>query len=62
MAGVDASGTLDIRFEAGIREAKLFFSLDNILAQLVYPGALIVPVYPLPDQAFRFGVFWPIWG
>jgi len=59
---VEAAGTVDVRFEAGIREAKIFISVDNILAQMVYPGALNVPVYPLPAQAFRLGVYWPIWG
>lgn len=59
---VDGSGTLDVRLEAGIREATLFLSFDNVLARSVYPGVLVVPVYPLPARAFRFGVFWPIWG
>ena len=58
---VDASGTVDIRLEAGIREATLYVSYDNALAGLLYSGALTVPVYPLADRAFRFGVQWPIW-
>jgi hypothetical protein len=61
-AEVRSSGTLDLRLAAGIREATLFLSFDNILADLAYPGALVVPVYPLPAQIFRFGVLWPIWG
>ncbi|MFC2085747.1 putative porin [Bacteroidota bacterium] len=56
------SGTLDIRLEAGIREATIFLSVDNVLSGLAYPGVLVVPVYPIPAQAFRFGVLWPIDG
>jgi hypothetical protein len=58
---VSSSGTVDIRLEAGIREATLYVSVDNVLAGLLYSGAMVVPVYPLPDRAFRFGVKWPIW-
>lgn len=54
------SGTLDVRFTAGIRGTTISLSVDNVLAGILYPGALIVPVYPLPARAFRFGVFWPI--
>ena len=62
-ANVNAgSGTLDVRVEAGIRGTTIFVSVDNVLAGLVYPGTLIVPVYPIPARAFRFGVFWPIDG
>jgi hypothetical protein len=59
---VASSGTLDVRLQAGIREATIFVSVDNILSGWLYPGTLLVPIYPLPSQAFRFGVFWPIWG
>jgi hypothetical protein len=55
------SGTLDVGLEAGIREATLFFSMENVLSGTpVQPGTLIVPVYPLPERRFRFGVYWPI--
>ncbi len=55
------SGTMDVTLEAGIREATLFFTMENVLSGTpVLPGTLIVPVYPLPEQRFRFGVFWPI--
>ncbi len=57
---VGNSGTLDFRMEAGIREATVFVGFENILSGLSYPGTLLVPNYPLPAQAFRFGVFWPI--
>jgi hypothetical protein len=52
---------LDVGLEAGIREATLFFSMENVLSGTpVQPGTLIVPVYPLPERRFRFGVYWPI--
>lgn len=54
------SGTVDFRIDAGIREATIFLSLDNILADFLYPGTLVVPVYPLLPKAFRFGLLWPI--
>ncbi len=55
-------GTLDVTFEAGIRDATLFFTFENVLSGTVLqPGVLVVPVYPLPERRFRFGVFWPIW-
>ena len=54
-------GTMDVGLEAGIREATLFFTMENVLSGTpVQPGTLIVPVYPLPERRFRFGVFWPI--
>lgn len=55
------SGVMDVALEAGIREATLFFTMDNVLSGTpIQPGTLIVPVYPLPERRFRFGVFWPI--
>lgn len=55
-------GTLDATFEAGIRGATLFFTFENLLSGTrLQPGVLVVPVYPLPERRFRFGVFWPIW-
>lgn len=55
------SGTLDLHLEAGIRGATLFLSYENILSgTALQAGALLVPVYPLPQRQFRFGVFWPI--
>lgn len=55
------SGTLDVRFEAGIRGATLFLAYDNALSGTpLQTGTLLVPVYPLPEQNFRFGVYWPI--
>lgn len=56
------SGTLTVGLEAGIRDATLFLTYENALSGTpLQPGVLIVPVYPLPEQRFRFGVFWPIW-
>jgi hypothetical protein len=55
------SGTIDLHLEAGVREAVIFLSYENALAgtQLLR-GNMIVPLYPLPEQRFRFGVHWPI--
>lgn len=55
------SGTLDVVAEAGVRTAKLFLAYENVLSGTsVMAGTLLVPVYPLPEQRLRFGVFWPI--
>lgn len=54
------SGTLDFHVEAGIREATIYVGVENLLSGFSYSGTMLVPVYPLPAQAFRFGVFWPI--
>lgn len=59
----DPSGTMDIALQAGIREATLFLAYENVLSGTpLQPGVLIVPVYPLPERRFRFGVYWPISG
>jgi hypothetical protein len=53
---------LDVALKAGIRDATLFLTFENVLSGTsLQPGVLVVPVYPLPEQRFRFGVFWPIW-
>jgi len=58
---VGPSGTVDVRAEAQIRDATLFFTFQNVQAGTqVQPGTFVVPMYPLPPQQFRFGVFWPI--
>ncbi len=55
------SGTLDLFVEAQVRTATLFLVYENVLSgSALQPGTLIVPVYPLPERRFRFGVFWPI--
>lgn len=55
------SGTLDLIAEAGVRTATFFVAWENALSgTVVTPGNLVVPVYPLPDRRFRFGVYWPI--
>jgi len=56
------NGTLNVALEAGIRDATLFLTFENVLSGTqLQPGVLTVPVYPLPEQRFRFSVFWPIW-
>lgn len=58
---VGPSGTIDVHAEARLRDASLFFSLENVQAGTeLQPGTFIVPVYPFPARQFRFGVFWPI--
>ena len=60
---VEASSTLDVYFETRVRDASIFLVYENALSGTVLlPGNLIVPVYPLPAQRFRFGVYWPISG
>lgn len=60
-ANVGPSGTVDVRAEVQFRSATLFFTFQNIQAGTqLQPGTFVVPVYPLPPQQFRFGVFWPI--
>jgi len=56
-------GALDLVVEAGLRGATLFLVWENVLSGTdVTPGNLLVPIYPLPEQRLRFGVFWPITG
>ena len=58
---VNASGTLDLYLEGGVRSATLFLAYENILSGTrLLVGNLIVPDYPLPERRLRFGVFWPI--
>ena len=60
---VESSGTLDAVMEIGVRTAKIFVSMENILSGTsLLIGNQLVPDYPLPEQRFRFGVFWPISG
>lgn len=55
------AGVLDLHAEVQIRTATLFFSYENALSgTAVQTGTLTVPLYPLPQQHFRFGVYWPI--
>jgi hypothetical protein len=54
------SGSLDLVVEGGIRTATLFLTVDNLLSGTFYPGTLLVPLYPLPKRALRFGVYWPL--
>jgi hypothetical protein len=57
----NASGTLDLYVEGGVRSATLFLAYENILSGTgLLVGNLIVPGYPLPERRLRFGVFWPI--
>jgi len=58
---VGPSGTVDVRAEVQLRSATLFFTFQNVQAGTqLQAGTFVVPVYPLPPQQFRFGVFWPI--
>lgn len=60
-ARIGPSGTVDVRAEAQLRSATLFFTFQNVQAGTqLQPGTFVVPIYPLPPQQFRFGVFWPI--
>ncbi len=56
-----ASGTVDVVAEAAVRTARLFLAYENAFSGTqVLLGNQIVPIYPLPAQRLRFGVFWPI--
>ncbi len=56
-----SSGTLDVVVRAGIRTATLLLAYENVLSDTqLLVGNLIVPVYPLPERRFRFGIHWPI--
>lgn len=60
---VGPSSILSLAAEAGIRGATLFLVYENALSgTTLMTGNLIVPVYPLPERRFRFGVYWPIFG
>ncbi|HEX7069601.1 MAG TPA: putative porin, partial [Rhodothermales bacterium] len=59
---LDPSSTIGVYVEAGVREATIFIAWENLAAGTpLMEGNMTVPVYPLPEQALRFGVFWPIW-
>jgi len=54
-------GVLDVNIDIDLYGATLFFTFENVLGGTEADlGTFIVPTYPLPDQQFRFGVFWPI--
>lgn len=60
-APVDASYTLDLVLEGGIRTATLYIIYENITSgTTLMSGNELVPDYPLPAQQLRFGVYWPI--
>ncbi|MEX0600838.1 MAG: putative porin, partial [Rhodothermales bacterium] len=62
-ARVTTSNTLNLVAEIRVRDAKLFLVYDNVLAGTSFlPGNFLVPIYPLPAQRFRFGIYWPILG
>jgi len=61
--GREVLGSLaaDVVLEAGVRTATIFVAFDNVLSGSgVIPGNMLVPDYPLPQQRFRLGVYWPI--
>ncbi|NNF56600.1 MAG: hypothetical protein HKN04_00015 [Rhodothermaceae bacterium] len=58
---VPSRGTLDLLAAAQLQErATIFLVYENALAQRVYDGAYVVPVYPLPAHRLRFGVAWTL--
>lgn len=57
----ETSGTLDLVLAGGVRGATVFVAYENLLSGVAFAGNLLVPVYPLPERRFRFGVYWPIW-
>ena len=58
---VEANWLVDIVVEAGVREATLFISYENMFSgTTAQVGNLLIPNYPLPRQRTRFGVYWPI--
>ena len=60
-APVDASYTLDLVLEGGIRTATVYIIYENITSGTrLMSGNELVPDYPLPAQQLRFGVYWPI--
>ena len=60
-APVDASYTLDLVLEGGIRTATVYIIFENITSGTrLMSGNELVPDYPLPAQQLRFGVYWPI--
>ena len=60
---IQPDGTIDAIFESVIRDtATLTLGFDNVLSGTqVQPGAMVVPIFPLPEQQFRIGVHWPLW-
>lgn len=55
------SWTADLHTELSLRNATLFFTLENVQAGTdLQAGTFVVPVFPLPARQFRFGVFWPV--
>ena len=54
-------GVMDVNVDIDLYGATLFFTFENVLGGTeVDLGTFVVPTHPLPDQQFRFGVFWPI--
>ena len=54
-------GVMDVNLDIDLYGATLFFTFENVLGGTeVDLGTFVVPTHPLPDQQFRFGVFWPI--
>lgn len=54
-------GVMNVNVDIDLYGATLFFTFENVLGGTqVDLGTFIVPTHPLPDQQFRFGVFWPI--
>jgi hypothetical protein len=60
---VPASWVVDIVVTAKIRSALIFLLYENVFSgtQLLEGNQLVVG-YPLEQQRFRLGVWWPITG
>lgn len=59
-ADVPGRVVLDVVLEAGLGQgrARAFVSYQNALAGVAYPGAYVIPIYPLPAPVVRAGLFW----
>jgi len=58
---IGPDGVLDVHVTVDLYGASLFFRYENALGGTqVRRGSFLVPTYPLPDQQFRFGVYWTI--
>lgn len=50
---------IDAFFNFRIKDARVFFKFSHVNQGLLFPaGYFILPSYPAPDRAFRFGVSW----
>ncbi|PEN13834.1 hypothetical protein CRI94_07155 [Longibacter salinarum] len=58
---IGPDGVLDVNIDIDLYGATLFFTFENVLGGTEADfGSILIPTYPLPDQQFRFGVYWAI--